>query len=227
MVDDIELNRRLIEDWFAATHHEVRTASGGVDGVAQAQAFRPDVVLMDIRMPDLDGVAALQRLRALPELAATKVLAVTASSLLGEETELRRHFDGYLRKPLRRDHLCRAIAAAIGHASAGDVAAGAEDASATDAIVEPVAAPVLGELQPALHDAITRAAATLSTDDLGQVLALLDALPERAELAPLQRLRTRLHAALQRFDIVAAEARLQELRARVQAPATAPKEDHA
>ena len=227
VVDDIELNRRLIEDWFAATHHEVRTASGGVDGVAQAQAFRPDVVLMDIRMPDLDGVAALQRLRALPELAATKVLAVTASSLLGEETELRRHFDGYLRKPLRRDHLCRAIAAAIGHASAGDVAAGAEDASATDAIVEPVAAPVLGELQPALHDAITRAAATLSTDDLGQVLALLDALPERAELAPLQRLRTRLHAALQRFDIVAAEARLQELRARVQAPATAPKEDHA
>ena len=210
IVDDIELNRRLIENWFAPTQHEIRSASGGHEGVALAQDFRPDVVLMDIRMPDLDGLGALQRLRADPALAGTKVLAVTASSLLGEEAELRQRFDGYLRKPLQREDLCIAIAAAIGHeivaspAGHDDVAAAAEPALA-DAIDADSRAHLHG-LLPALRDAVAQALATSSTDDLGRVIDVLGALPDQPGFASLRRVGARLQSARQRFDILAAEA---------------------
>jgi signal transduction histidine kinase/DNA-binding response OmpR family regulator len=221
VVDDIELNRRLIEDWFAGSHHEVRAAAGGLEGVAMAQSLRPDVVLMDIRMPDLDGLAALQRIRALPELAQTRVLAVTASSLLGEEDELRRHFDGYLRKPLRRESLCLAIAAAIGHAPD----APARDPSDTrEATQDDERDGTFDEALAPLRAAVAQALATVSTDDIGRVLDEARALPDEARPASLQRACARLAAAAQRFDIVAAEAQLRELHARLGRadPATTP-----
>ncbi|MCU7376394.1 response regulator [Paucibacter sp. O1-1] len=76
-----------------------------MQAVELAQTYRPQIILMDIRMPDLDGVAALEQIRAIPSLADTRVVAVTASSLLGEEERLRERFDGYVRKPISREVL--------------------------------------------------------------------------------------------------------------------------
>jgi CheY-like chemotaxis protein len=215
VVDDIELNRRLIEDWFAPTHHSLRSANGGLDGVAQAATFRPDVVLMDLRMPDLDGRTALDRLRAMPELATTKVLAVTASSMLGDEGELRRHFDGYLRKPVRRDDLCAAIATAIGHASTAS--AQTPDAANTheNATTEPAddaTRAVVQRTLPGLCAAVNRALATLSTDDLDAVLDQLQAPVDPPLPLAVRTLARQLQSAQQRFDIVGSETRLRELR---------------
>ncbi|HSJ02962.1 MAG TPA: response regulator, partial [Verrucomicrobium sp.] len=109
-VDDNPTNRGLVSDIFAKTHHEILLASSGQEAVAVATAQRPDVVLMDIRMPGMDGREAMRLIRQQPNLELLPLVAVTASSLSHEEQSLRRSFDGYIRKPFSLAELYRELA---------------------------------------------------------------------------------------------------------------------
>jgi signal transduction histidine kinase len=102
VVDDNSINRDLIAGMFAATHHSLIFASDGREAVAAAVREKPDLVLMDIRMPEMDGRGALAEIRTRPGLEVLPVIAVTASSLLEMEGEMRRYFSGYIRKPFGR-----------------------------------------------------------------------------------------------------------------------------
>jgi signal transduction histidine kinase/CheY-like chemotaxis protein len=102
VADDVALNRDLLSGYFEGTRHRLLFASGGREAVEIAEKFRPDLVLMDIRMPDVDGREARELIRAIPELATTPMVAVTASTLLVEEQNLRKVFEGYVRKPFTR-----------------------------------------------------------------------------------------------------------------------------
>ena len=76
-------------------------ATGGVEGVEMALEQGPDLVLMDIRMPDLSGLDALRLLREDPRTADTPVVALTSSTMLGDEERfLSEGFDGYMQKPI-------------------------------------------------------------------------------------------------------------------------------
>jgi signal transduction histidine kinase/DNA-binding NarL/FixJ family response regulator len=105
VVDDVALNRQLLAAYFDGTHHEVLLAASGQEGIDIAAREVPDLVLMDIRMPGMDGREARQQMRRIATLERTRVLAVTASSLAGDEYPLRRTFDGYLRKPFSQHEL--------------------------------------------------------------------------------------------------------------------------
>ncbi len=102
VVDDNATNRDLIAGMFAASHHHLIFAADGREAVAVATREKPDLVLMDIRMPDMDGRGALAEIRARPGMEVLPVIAVTASSLLDTEGEMRRDFSGYIRKPFGR-----------------------------------------------------------------------------------------------------------------------------
>jgi signal transduction histidine kinase/DNA-binding response OmpR family regulator len=110
VVDDVALNRELMLGYFEGTRHRLIYASGGREGVEMAKKFRPDIILMDMRMPDLDGHSARNVIREFPELQSIPMIAVTASSLLTEELNLRKIFEGYLRKPLTRSLLYTELA---------------------------------------------------------------------------------------------------------------------
>jgi signal transduction histidine kinase/CheY-like chemotaxis protein len=110
VVDDVPFNRELMMGYFEGTRHRLLYASGGLEGIAMTKKFRPDVILMDMRMPDIDGHAARQTIRENPELQHIPMIAVTASSLLTEELKLRKVFEGYLRKPLTRAGLFEELA---------------------------------------------------------------------------------------------------------------------
>jgi signal transduction histidine kinase/CheY-like chemotaxis protein len=110
VADDNETNRTLILGIFENTHHLVRLVSDGQEAVEAIAELRPDVVLMDVRMPVMDGREALEVLRAQPGLEVMPVIAVTASSLASEEATLRRTFDGFVRKPFSRAELFRELA---------------------------------------------------------------------------------------------------------------------
>lgn len=102
VVDDDVRNLRLAVTVLEQAGHEVLSAEGGAEGVAAALTHMPDLVLMDVQMPDVDGVAALKRLRAEPRTAALKVAALTALTMKGDrERLLAEGFDGYLKKPIR------------------------------------------------------------------------------------------------------------------------------
>jgi two-component system cell cycle response regulator DivK len=101
VVEDNEKNMKLVRDVLQATGYRTLEASSGEDAIALARAHRPDLVLMDVQLPGIDGVEALGRLRADERTAAIPVLALTAQAMEGDcERFLAAGFDGYLPKPV-------------------------------------------------------------------------------------------------------------------------------
>ena len=101
VVEDNELNMKLFRDVLVATGYRTLEATTGGEAVELATEHAPDLVLMDIQLPDLDGVQALGRLRANERTAAIPVLALTAQAMDGDrERFLAAGFDGYLSKPV-------------------------------------------------------------------------------------------------------------------------------
>jgi two-component system cell cycle response regulator DivK len=101
IVDDNENNRKLARDVLEFAGFDTLEATGGVEGVAFAQEHKPDLVLMDIRMPDLNGTEALKLLKEDSRTAAIPIVALTSSTMRGDEERfLTEGFDGYLPKPI-------------------------------------------------------------------------------------------------------------------------------
>ena len=101
IVDDNENNRKLARDVLEFAGFSTVEASGGVEGVALAIEHRPAVVLMDIRMPDMNGTEALKLLRDDSRTTEIPIVALTSSTMRGDEERfVREGFDGYLAKPI-------------------------------------------------------------------------------------------------------------------------------
>jgi CheY-like chemotaxis protein len=101
VVDDVPTNRRIIVDLLEPLGFDISEAVDGEDGVRATVSRRPDLVLMDIRMPVLDGRAAVRRLRATPEVAGLPVVAMSASVSMIELNEtIAAGFDAFLPKPV-------------------------------------------------------------------------------------------------------------------------------
>ncbi len=101
VVEDNELNMKLFRDVLVATGYRTLEATTGGQAVELAGEHAPDLVLMDIRLPDIDGVEALNRLRADERTASIPVLALTAQAMRGDrERFLAAGFDGYVSKPV-------------------------------------------------------------------------------------------------------------------------------
>jgi len=105
VADDVALNRALLTGYFEGTGHKVIAVTNGLEAMDAAEKHRPDVILMDMRMPDMDGHEATRRLKANPALKHIPVIAVTASSFREEEAKARKICDGFIRKPFNRSEL--------------------------------------------------------------------------------------------------------------------------
>jgi two-component system, cell cycle response regulator DivK len=101
VVEDNERNMKLFRDVLQASGFRTLEASTGEQAVELALQERPDLVLMDIQLPDIDGVEALRRLRTDEGFAPVPVVALTAQAMEGDrERFLAAGFDGYLSKPV-------------------------------------------------------------------------------------------------------------------------------
>ena len=101
VVEDNKKNMKLFRDVLQATGYRTLEAMTGEQAVELATEHSPDLVLMDIQLPDIDGIEALGRLRADERTASLPVLALTAQAMEGErERFLAAGFDGYLSKPV-------------------------------------------------------------------------------------------------------------------------------
>jgi len=101
VVEDNERNMKLFSELLRASGYRTLEATTGERAVELALEHQPDLVLMDIQLPDIDGIEALARLRADERLATAPVLALTAQAMEGDrERFLAAGFDGYLSKPV-------------------------------------------------------------------------------------------------------------------------------
>jgi two-component system cell cycle response regulator DivK len=100
VIEDQEDNRRILRDLLSSVGYELIEAENGEDGVAAAAAARPDLILMDIQLPLLDGYDATRRIKAQPALSAIPIIAVTSYALSGDEDKARAAgCEGYVTKP--------------------------------------------------------------------------------------------------------------------------------
>ncbi|NPA59361.1 MAG: transporter substrate-binding domain-containing protein, partial [Epsilonproteobacteria bacterium] len=102
VADDIQDNRELIIKNFENTKVEILSASDGLEAIEVVKSKKPDLILMDIRMPNMDGYEASSKIK---EFSKVPIVALTASVMQNEHEMLKsKNFDGYLRKPvLKRD----------------------------------------------------------------------------------------------------------------------------
>jgi len=209
VVDDVELNRRLIEGMFISSPHTVFLADGGISGVALAAREIPDVVLMDIRMPDISGVEALQRIRDNPDLKHVRVIAATASSMLGEEGPLRKQFDGYLRKPITRESL----EAELRRFFRADIIVPTEDAGQHAVELGAQSLELWQTELPELMELINRATRTLSSDDVTALVNHMLRLGDVSAFEQLLPMAREISNASAVFDIVTLETLIRRLQA--------------
>jgi two-component system, cell cycle response regulator DivK len=101
VVEDNERNLKLLRDVLEYAGYDVRVARTGEDGVTLAVEEPPDLVLMDLQLPGIDGMEALRQLRESPRTADIPVVAVTAQAMKHDrERALDAGFDGYVEKPI-------------------------------------------------------------------------------------------------------------------------------
>ncbi len=100
MVEDTEDNRQIMRDLMASAGYELLEAVNGAEGVAMAAREKPDLILMDIQLPVMDGYEASRRIKADPQLRHIPIIAVTSYALSGDEAKtLAAGCNGYVAKP--------------------------------------------------------------------------------------------------------------------------------
>jgi two-component system cell cycle response regulator DivK len=114
IVEDNERNAKLLRDVLQAKGYRTVDATSAEEGLVIARRDQPDLVLMDIHLPGMDGMAGLRELRKDPATARIPVIAVTASAMSHERKEiLAAGFDGYQGKPLSVKTILTEVAAIL------------------------------------------------------------------------------------------------------------------
>ncbi|MFN8456940.1 MAG: response regulator [Anaerolineae bacterium] len=114
-VEDNPANRLLVQQVLEGVGYRVIEAVDGLSGIKMAQETHPDLILMDINIPGMDGYEAATRIKSLPELSHVPIIALTAKVMLGDrERALTAGCDGYIAKPIDIDLFPRQIAEFLG-----------------------------------------------------------------------------------------------------------------
>jgi CheY-like chemotaxis protein len=115
LVEDNELNRDMLSRRLTRRGYTVVVAEDGEQALDLARSERPDLVLMDMSLPGIDGWEATRRLRADPDIAGIRVIALTAHAMAGDrERALEAGCNDYDTKPVEMDRLLQKIATQLG-----------------------------------------------------------------------------------------------------------------
>ncbi len=209
VVDDVSWNAEVAKGFLRKSHHVVHIASDGLEGVAAAKTLKPDVVLMDLRMPRMNGYEARDAIRTDPNLADVAIVAVTASSVSGEERTLRATFDGYIQKPYTPADLFSALSSLYGAAEAEP-----DGSLVADTGPEVVSAPspqIAARWQQLRGESLRELRRSMR---MREISACAEELRELAAEWPNRRLgahAARLASAVDRFDVAAVKQLLDTL----------------
>lgn len=110
-IEDNPQNMRLVRKMLYSAGYSVIEAQDGMTGYNMIMEQRPDLVLIDVNLPDIDGLEVTARIKALPEYAAIPILALTANAMHGDrERCLEAGCNGYIPKPVTKNELLTSVA---------------------------------------------------------------------------------------------------------------------
>lgn len=102
VVEDNAANLELFCDILSITEYQYVTASNGLDAIEIAKTERPDLILLDIQLPGMDGLSVVAKLREIEETKFAKIIALTAHAMKGDkEMFIAKGFDDYISKPIK------------------------------------------------------------------------------------------------------------------------------
>jgi signal transduction histidine kinase/ligand-binding sensor domain-containing protein/CheY-like chemotaxis protein len=211
VADDVLLNRQLVAGYFEGTGHTLLVATNGLEALEQAAKHKPDVILMDMRMPELDGHETTRRLKADPESKHIPVIAVTASSFREQEARARKICDGFIRKPFNRAELVAELQRFLKPAQASP-RVGASVAHAAQTTVESETAAsvevlrkrpgLLAQLEQQRQTVWPGLCQSLAMDEVEQFARRLRAWGEDGQWLALRHYAEQLAAEVEQFDLV-------------------------
>lgn len=106
VADDKDTGRELVRTVLEKSGHQVFEASDGEEAVSEAKRIHPDLIILDIHMPGLDGFGVIEKLRRQDSFTTTPIIALTASAMMGDrERAMAAGFTGYITKPIRLEAL--------------------------------------------------------------------------------------------------------------------------
>jgi len=110
VIEDQEDNRRIMRDLLTSVNYNIIEAVTGEEGVRFAETHRPDLILMDIQLPDFDGYEATRKIKAIPALSSIPIIAVTSYALSGDDIKaFEAGCDAYVSKPFSPRALLKKI----------------------------------------------------------------------------------------------------------------------
>jgi two-component system cell cycle response regulator DivK len=110
VVEDNPLNLKLVRDVLVHAGFDVVEARSGEDGIARAREYQPDIILMDLQLPGIDGTEAMRTIKGSPIGSSIPIVALTAFAMSEDrERALSNGFDGYLIKPISVRDLARQV----------------------------------------------------------------------------------------------------------------------
>jgi signal transduction histidine kinase/CheY-like chemotaxis protein len=201
VVDDQTLNRLLIKEYLAQTPLTIIEAENGEDAVRLAKQHQPDLILMDIRMPVLDGIEATKQIGLNEATRDIAVVALTASAMAEErDSLLAMGFAGFLDKPVTEDALYRELKRFIGHTARRHEP---QEAPATD--LTPARFDLFPQILEVLENECmqrwTAIRQNLFFDEIDEFARRVSALGDANSLAILSRYGTDLSAYVKAFDV--------------------------
>lgn len=106
VADDKTTGRELVRTVLERAGHEVYEVSNGIDALEAAGRIRPDLIILDLHMPGLDGFAVVKELRTIEPFLSLPIIALTASAMQGDRQKaMAAGFTGYITKPVSLNHL--------------------------------------------------------------------------------------------------------------------------
>ncbi len=210
VVDDVASNRDLLRELLPRVNLDILTADNGKEALALAEEYRPDLIIMDIIMPVMNGIEATKRLKASPVTKNIPVIALTASVKPEDRPRLLSEaFDGYLNKPVRAGALFAELTLHLAH-TVQSRAVGTSPALPTSETDGPMDIPeALGAI---LTEDLLPLSRTLANamvmGEIGQFAARLAALGEQYSIPPLETFGKRLEGFTDAFDITHIEEEL-------------------
>lgn len=122
IVEDNEVNLKLVEIILQKSGYRILSARDAEEGIELAKSLRPDLILMDIHLPGMDGLVAIGILKKDPSTREIPVLALTALAMKGDEDRIiASGSDGYIQKPVGHEHLLQKVSALLSGKGPSDV----------------------------------------------------------------------------------------------------------